>query len=233
MTVAIVVPYRNRPEQLKIFVPTIHDYLAKQDIVFQIYVIEQLGDSKFNRGSLLNIGFVEAGKGKVANYYDCLVIHDIDLIPEVPNNSYNCMDDKGTGSIQLSSIIDNARLGEAAEGGVNLVKSAAFSRANGFNNRFFGWGGEDNDFGTRLRDVGFSMKRRDEKLGKYRSLKAGHNRSPGQSDDRFNILRYTSKLRPTEGLNTLKYRVIKREDEGAYTRVSIDLWPIEDPEGMR
>ena len=231
VAVAVVVPYRRRPEQLKVFVPALRAHLAKQDIMFEIYIIEQLGTSKFNRGSMMNIGFVESSRGKASDYYDCIVLHDVDLIPVIAENTYNCMEDKKESAIQISSVIDkDFNMIPAAEGGVNLVKANAFFHANGFSNRFFGWGGEDNDFGTRLRDVGFPMKRRAKELGQYRSLKTGHNRSPGQSDDRFKILDYTSKLRPLEGLTTLQYRLLSRTDEGTYTKVSIDMWPIEDPE---
>ena len=46
-----------------------------------------LGDSKFNRGMLLNIGFIEATK---LQDYQCIIIHDVDLIPEDDRNLYIC-----------------------------------------------------------------------------------------------------------------------------------------------
>lgn len=46
-----------------------------------------LGDGPFNRGKLLNVGFVEASKIKK---FDCFIFHDVDLIPENDRNLYTC-----------------------------------------------------------------------------------------------------------------------------------------------
>ena len=43
------------------------------------FVIEQTGKEKFNRGALMNIGFLEANK---VDNFDCFVFHDVDLVPE-------------------------------------------------------------------------------------------------------------------------------------------------------
>ena len=47
----------------------------------------QIGNAPFNRGMLLNIGYLEAVK--VANW-TCLIFHDVDLLPENDLNTYNC-----------------------------------------------------------------------------------------------------------------------------------------------
>ena len=47
----------------------------------------QVGNAPFNRGMLLNIGYLEAMK--VANW-TCLIFHDVDLLPENDLNTYNC-----------------------------------------------------------------------------------------------------------------------------------------------
>ena len=38
-------------------------------------MIEQTGKEKFNRGALMNIGFLEANK---VDNFDCFVFHDVD-----------------------------------------------------------------------------------------------------------------------------------------------------------
>jgi hypothetical protein len=44
--------------------------------------------SKFNRGMLMNIGYVEALKTKQT--FDCFYLHDVDLVPEDDRHSYAC-----------------------------------------------------------------------------------------------------------------------------------------------
>ena len=53
----IIVPYRNRSEQLAVFRKEINDYLK---IDFELIIVEQSDKKEFNRGKLLNIGFLEA-----------------------------------------------------------------------------------------------------------------------------------------------------------------------------
>ncbi|XP_075745838.1 beta-1,4-N-acetylgalactosaminyltransferase bre-4-like isoform X3 [Rhipicephalus microplus] len=85
--VAILIPYRNRAQHLNIFIYNIHRVLARQQIDYGVFVIEQ-GDSKaFNRAKLLNIGYLES----TALYdYQCFVFHDIDLVPVDDRNVYTC-----------------------------------------------------------------------------------------------------------------------------------------------
>ena len=41
--VAIVIPYRNRPEQLKVFLAHMHPILQRQQLDYGIYVVEPVG----------------------------------------------------------------------------------------------------------------------------------------------------------------------------------------------
>ena len=53
-----------------------HRILQRQELDYQIFIINQVGTDPFNRAKLLNVGFVEALK-----HYDweCFVFHDVDL----------------------------------------------------------------------------------------------------------------------------------------------------------
>lgn len=76
-SVALLIPYRNRTEHLKMFLNFIHNYLQRQEIHYRIFVIEQNDTQKFNRGKLFNIGSKFA-----SNFgFPCLILHDVDLIP--------------------------------------------------------------------------------------------------------------------------------------------------------
>lgn len=48
----------------------------------------QYGNDTFNKGVLLNAGAREALQD--AKDYECLVFHDVDLIPEDDRNLYSC-----------------------------------------------------------------------------------------------------------------------------------------------
>ena len=54
---------------------------------FSTFFFQQAGDSSFNRGMLLNIGFKEALR---FNNYKCFIFHDVDLMPENDRNKYSC-----------------------------------------------------------------------------------------------------------------------------------------------
>lgn len=85
--IAIIVPYRDRPEHLPIFLKNIHPFLMKQQIEYGIFVVEQIAGGQFNRASLMNVGFLEALK---LNKWDCFIFHDVDLIPLDDRNLYRC-----------------------------------------------------------------------------------------------------------------------------------------------
>nr|SVE74610.1 EOG090X0MWD [Daphnia barbata] len=71
--VNIVIPYRDRLDQLRAFLHYFHRYLQAQEIAYQVIVIEQSQGGEFNRGKLLNVGFVESQKRFPS---DCYIFHD-------------------------------------------------------------------------------------------------------------------------------------------------------------
>lgn len=140
--VAVIVPYRNRPEQLKAFLHHMHPFLQKQLLNYGIYIVEQSFKKPFNRGKLLNVGFLEALK---IHKYHCVIFHDVDLLPLVEYNIYACTDKPR----HLSASIDSWRFNlkyEKAFGGAIALLTEHFTKCNGFSNLYFGWGGEDDDF---------------------------------------------------------------------------------------
>ena len=82
----IIVPYRNRPYQLRTFLLHMIDYLSSKDITrYEIFVIDQDNAKQFNRGMLLNIGHTYAKKAKC----DYIVFHDVDMLPVDVDYSYS------------------------------------------------------------------------------------------------------------------------------------------------
>ena len=86
--VAIIIPYRKRLDSLRIILRNIHPFLSKQLLDYRIFLIEPIENITFNRGLLMNIGFVEASKQN--SKWNCFVFHDVDLIPQNEQNLYSC-----------------------------------------------------------------------------------------------------------------------------------------------
>ena len=73
--------------------------LQRQKVQYCVYIIEQVDDGRFNKGLIMNSGFVEIMKQA---QYDCIVFHDVDMIPEDDRNIYLCQNEP----THLSPLID-------------------------------------------------------------------------------------------------------------------------------
>ncbi len=54
----------------------------------------QTFEHPFNRGALLNAGFALFVDTSFISY-DCVILHDVDLLPESQGNDYRCRDKVG------------------------------------------------------------------------------------------------------------------------------------------
>lgn len=170
----IIVPYRARDRQLLIFKRAISNYLNSKDIPYELIIVEQDKARLFNRGKLLNVGFVYAKKLKC----DYVVFHDVDMIP---------IDVDYTPSdypVQLSTKFIcpdktfNRIIFDEYFGGVTMFPIKIFEMINGYSNQFWGWGYEDNDllFRCRQYNVDLNKKSIEQKVSNSAALKFnGHN----------------------------------------------------------
>ena len=63
------------------------DETSLQFLNFQRYPNESNRTFSFNKGMLMNIGFIEASK---LSDYECFVFHDVDFIAEDDRSMYMC-----------------------------------------------------------------------------------------------------------------------------------------------
>ena len=145
----IIVPYRNRPKQLTEFRKNITQYL---DLDYELIIVDQIDDLDFNRGKLLNIGFVKANELGC----DYIALHDIDMLPVDADYSYT---DK---PIHLITELDlpegvNRQLFDSYFGGVTLFPVNLFKQINGYSNEYYGWGFEDDDLFLRCIENGIDL----------------------------------------------------------------------------
>jgi hypothetical protein len=155
--IGIVVPYRNRYEHLEIFKEVMISYLNIMGIAYEIIIVEQDDAKLFNRGMLLNIGFKHAKELKC----DYVVFHDVDMLPVSVDYSYS------DTPLHLATNFITAE-GEKARttfdtyfGGVTLFPIDKFEEIDGYSNKYWGWGYEDDDLLLRCK----------EKLSDFQTLK--------------------------------------------------------------
>lgn len=150
---AIIVPFRDRFDELLIFVPYMSRFLQEQDIgPFKIFVVNQSSKYRFNRGSLINVGYILA-----KNQSDYIAMHDVDLIPVNKNLTYSFPAD---GPYHLSSPEYHPKYNYSKYiGGILLISNEHFERVNGMSNKYYGWGLEDDEFYTRLKSANLVINR--------------------------------------------------------------------------
>lgn len=70
--VAIIIPYRDRLNNLKLFLRNIHPFLHRQNVNYRIFIVEPVANLTFNKGIAMNAGFKEALKEQE---WDCFIFH--------------------------------------------------------------------------------------------------------------------------------------------------------------
>ena len=215
--IVLIIPYRKRYEHLSIFLRHMHPLLKRQNLDYRIVVVEQTGETPFNRAMLFNIGYKEALK---FDQYECFIFHDVDLIPEDDRNTYSCP----TSPRHMSVAIDkhHYRLPYAAIfGGAGSFTREHFEDINGFSNVYWGWGGEDDDLYRRIRKQGYKLTRPSMDIGRYTTLKEYHFRSDGKNPERRQKLRTSKERMAHDGINSLKYNLLNVEEFPLYTLVQV------------
>ncbi len=218
---SIIVPYRDRPEHLRVFSKQLLKYFKhdKEDhkIPLTVTVVEQQPDTPFNAGMLKNIGAHITGK---ADYF---CFHDVDYLPVWADYSYATMPTRIVWQgAHVRPYAPGGEIGaihvrETFWGGVVAVNKADLIRANGYSNEYWGWGSEDDDFRNRLEVEGCTIEHRDGYFQPLEHENSGHTPSgePKPVGIRNHALRekkLAGMIRRAEhkkdGLNTVKYKVL-------------------------
>ncbi|CAI2734801.1 unnamed protein product [Schistosoma spindalis] len=174
---AVIVPYRNRDIHLRMFLEHMHAFLRNQLLMYTIFIINQDGETHFNRALLLNVGFIES---KRVTNFDCFIFHDVDLLPEDDRNSYRCANQPRHLSVAVDKF--NYRLPYLKIfGGAVAFTKKQFENVGGFSNMYFGWGGEDDDLYARVVYHNYSITRYPEEIARYRMI--SHKKDPNNPDN--------------------------------------------------
>jgi hypothetical protein len=150
----IVVPYRDRYEDLVLFKKEIAEYLKNKGIIYELIIVEQDKAKTFNRGKLLNIGFMYAKRMKC----DYVIFHDIDMIPLDCDYGYEDYPVHLSSNFVSTHPTFKRTVFDEYFGGVTLFPVNLFEDINGYSNEYWGWGYEDDDLLFRCRKNRIPLK---------------------------------------------------------------------------
>lgn len=226
---AVIVPYRNREQHLNVFIPHMRNYFKQAGIAADIFVVQQNDKKLFNKGMLLNIGFL-----LTKDRYDYFCFHDIDILPLQSNYQF----------VNHPCCFIHQDFPVGNFGGVVLFSKEHFVQVNGFSNQYWHWGWEDTDLRERCLIAGLtpitympgeyeflfhlpSAKQTPDghyhvESGKKKILQYLNNQ---RRRNRKRYLRFASGKRnyQTDGLNTVHYLLQARIASEEYTRFDVLL----------
>lgn len=202
---AIVVPFRDRFDELEKFVPHLSRFLARKSISHEIWVVNQADQLRFNRAALINVGFLAS-----ASHSDYMIMHDVDLLPLNDKLDYSYPSENGPVHVSSPGLHPEYNYSSFI-GGILSIRREHFVRTNGMSNRYWGWGKEDDEFWLRLKEANLSVQRpvlADFTTGTRFSFRDLHAETKRPRDKkRFHKQRQEALRRDDTGLNNLQYRV--------------------------
>lgn len=209
MSVAIIVPYRERENHLQRFLSEFDTECLSN---CQIVIVEQCDSKEFNRGKLLNIGFQE-----MKEECDYVIFHDVDMIP---SKEYIIKAYAFEEEIVRLSIVHGHSLGRCCK-----VKKETYEKMNGHPNTIWGWGLEDRILWYRANAIDAKIKDFNECKKHYKTLPHKSNAHPytGEKKERdvFETRLHLNHNKAekikhafNDGLNTLEYKLLSKERSG-------------------
>lgn len=215
--VAVVVPYRDRPEQLNAFLWYMHHFLSMQYLDYTIIIVEQSSKLPFNRAKLFNVGFSETLL--LDDRINCFIFHDVDLLPENLLNVYGCSSQPRHLITSLNTFRYTLQACGSFGGAVAMTREQ-YQKVNGCANRFFGWGGEDDEFRRRVHSHNYSITRWDPSVARYTMM---IHKKEAPNANRMALLEDVEDYLETDGLLTLSYKRVELQKLRLYTRIVVDL----------
>ena len=164
---AIIIPYRDRLQHLKVFLNNIIPFLQFQRQAFTIFIVEQTEKVLFNRAALFNAAYREIQK--LDTKYDGFVIHDVDMVPENLCTLYYAGTNPHHYAVYRSKLNYTLNYNGYAGGVLSLDKETV-EQIHGMSNLFFGWGTEDDNMYARFLAQNRSLQRFSNCLGRVRTF---------------------------------------------------------------
>mmetsp|Transcript_10124 Transcript_10124/g.23656 ORF Transcript_10124/g.23656 Transcript_10124/m.23656 type:complete len:701 (-) Transcript_10124:159-2261(-) len=170
----ILVPFRDgcgwqgkgRTAQLDHFVHNMTAWLqARGHNNFRFVVAEQSQKGLFNKGILFNLGALKA----FSMGCEHLVFHDVDQLPTHPQNDYRYTGEPLHMCVWTTQNRPKS-LTQPHVGGAVMMSRYDYVQVNGFSNRYWRWGLEDNDMYHRIYTIFNKLSRLNVMVGAYQDL---------------------------------------------------------------
>ncbi|KAI5694100.1 hypothetical protein M8J75_010680 [Diaphorina citri] len=150
----LIIPFRDRFDELLIFLMHMKVFLERQNIVYHVYVVNQVDSYRFNRGSLINVGFLYIREN---THCDFIAMHDVDLIPINPRLNYSY---PGDAIMHIAAPDLHPKYHyKTFLGGILMMKNEHFQTVNGLSNKYWGWGLEDDELYVRIKEARIRIER--------------------------------------------------------------------------
>ncbi|XP_064600700.1 beta-1,4-galactosyltransferase 7-like [Liolophura sinensis] len=199
---AVIIPFRDRLEELLEFAPLLHEFLAKKKVRHRIFVINQIDNFRFNRASLINVGFLES-----ANDTDYIAMHDVDLVPLNFDLDYG-YPKEGPFHVAAPELHPLYHY-PTFVGGILLLTRDQFLKVDGMSNKYWGWGREDDEFFVRMKQAKLTVYRPEGITTGKKTFHHIHDRRKRSRDNKryFNQKEITRRRDRETGVNTVQYKV--------------------------
>ncbi|MBN9384576.1 MAG: hypothetical protein J0H74_27730 [Chitinophagaceae bacterium] len=211
---AFIVPYRNREAHLLEFVPHYRRLFPAADI----YIVHQMGNAPFNRGKLINIGFLY-----VEDRADAFDLSDVDMLAVEGHVDYS-FPKAATHLASAASQFGYTMPYPTYFSGHVLLTAEHMRSVNGFYNDYPGYGCEDDCFYRSFIERGLPIDRR---YGRYESLP--HERIVDKDPalmELFNRNWDIFNLNPRDfcnGLSSCEYRIGQVHSFTDFTQIDVHL----------
>ncbi|VDO63338.1 unnamed protein product [Heligmosomoides polygyrus] len=149
-----LMPFRDRDAELDEFAPYMTRFLRGQLVDHYIMVLNQTDEFRFNRASLINVGWLESDRLGC----DYMVMHDVDLLPLNPEINYRYPGEGVVRHISAPQYHPKYNYSKFI-GGVLMLTMSDYKQLNGMSNKYWGWGLEDDEFYLRIKDAALNLTR--------------------------------------------------------------------------
>lgn len=204
----IIIPYRAngknvfRKEQLHLFIKHMQNYMLSEhpEIKYKFVIVEQNNEHPFNRGILLNAGFMEREKD-INEYIKYYIHHNCDLFPKL--NFQPKLDYSYTPINEVRDLYGYS----GGIGGIAIFNRLTYLKVNGFPNDYFYWGAEDTTLYKRCQNNKIEIMRPTYNIG---INEENHYRDG--SHNNVNLRKSSNDNPTTNGITNCKYTCIHNQD---------------------